>query len=239
MPDTSGTTNLNQMIDDILAALPWGLLLAFSIGPGFFVLLETSITKGFRAALTFDLGIVFSDVVFILIAYYSTNQLLEQLKDNPTLFVIGGLIMISYGLISFILLKKNFKKQELTDTDTLLISKNNYLALFFKGFLLNFINIGILGFWMMIIISFGPQLEMDTQRILTFFTSILGFYLMFDIIKILLAKQLKSKLTPNNIYKIKRVISLVILIFGVFFVLQGLFQKEIHQVKEKIEKIKE
>ncbi|MFN4199223.1 MAG: LysE family translocator [Flavobacterium sp.] len=227
------------MIDDILAALPWGLLLAFSIGPGFFVLLETSITKGFRAALTFDLGIVFSDVVFILIAYYSTNQLLEQLKDNPTLFVIGGLIMISYGLISFILLKKNFKKQELTDTDTLLISKNNYLALFFKGFLLNFINIGILGFWMMIIISFGPQLEMDTGRILTFFTSILGFYLMFDIIKILLAKQLKSKLTPNNIYKIKRVISLVILIFGVFFVLQGLFQKEIHQVKEKIEKIKE
>jgi len=227
------------MIDDILAALPWGLLLAFSIGPGFFVLLETSITKGFRAALTFDLGIVFSDVVFILIAYYSTNQLLEQLKDNPTLFVVGGLIMVTYGLISFILLKKNFKKQELTDQDTLLISKNNYLALFFKGFLLNFINIGILGFWMMIIISFGPQLEMDTGRIVTFFTSILGFYLMFDIIKILLAKQLKSKLTPNNIYKIKRVISLVILIFGVFFVLQGLFQKELHQVKEKIEKIKE
>lgn len=226
------------MIDDILAGLPWGLLLAFSIGPGFFVLLETSITKGFKAALTFDLGIVFSDIIFILIAYYSTNQLLEQLKDNPTLFLVGGLIMVSYGLISFILLKKKFKKQELTDSDTLLISKNNYLALFFKGFLLNFINIGILGFWMMIIISFGPQLEMDTQRIFTFFTSILAFYLMFDIIKIILAKQLKSKLTPNNIYKIKRVISFVILIFGVFFVLQGLFQKELHQVKEKIEKIK-
>jgi threonine/homoserine/homoserine lactone efflux protein len=227
------------MIDAILAGLPWGLLLAFSIGPGFFVLLETSITKGFRAALTFDLGIVFSDIVFILIAYYSTNQLLEQLKDNPTLFLVGGFIMVSYGLISFIVLKKNFKKQELTDSDTLLISKNNYLALFFKGFLLNFINIGILGFWMMIIISFGPQLGMDTQRIFTFLTSILAFYLMFDIIKILLAKQLKSKLTPNNIYKIKRVISFVILIFGVFFVLQGLFQKELHQVKEKIEKIKE
>lgn len=227
------------MIDDILAGLPWGLLLAFSIGPGFFVLLETSITKGFRAALTFDLGIVFSDIIFILIAYYSTNQLLEQLKDNPTLFLVGGLIMVSYGLISFIVLKKNFKKRELIDSDTLLISKNNYLALFFKGFLLNFINIGILGFWMMIIISFGPQLEMDAQRIFTFFTSILAFYLMFDIIKIILAKQLKSKLNPNNIYKIKRVISFVILIFGVFFVLQGLFQKEFHQVKEKIEKIKE
>lgn len=77
----------------------------------FFVLLETSITKGFRAAFTFDLGIVFSDVIFILIAYLSTNQLLEQLKDNPTLFVIGGIVMFSYGLISFIQLKRNFKKQ--------------------------------------------------------------------------------------------------------------------------------
>jgi threonine/homoserine/homoserine lactone efflux protein len=73
-------------LQDILTAIPWGLLLAFSIGPGFFVLLETSITKGFRAAFTFDLGIVFSDVIFILIAYLSTNQLLEQLKGQSNTF---------------------------------------------------------------------------------------------------------------------------------------------------------
>ena len=82
-----------MILQDILTAIPWGLLLAFSIGPGFFVLLETSITKGFRAAFVFDLGIVFGDIIFILIAYLSTNQLLEQLKDNPTLFVIGGIII--------------------------------------------------------------------------------------------------------------------------------------------------
>jgi threonine/homoserine/homoserine lactone efflux protein len=67
------------MINDILAALPWGVLLAFTIGPVFFVLLETSITKGFRAALIFDLGVVFADFVFILIAYFSTNQILQKL----------------------------------------------------------------------------------------------------------------------------------------------------------------
>jgi threonine/homoserine/homoserine lactone efflux protein len=42
------------MINDILSAVPWGFLLAFTIGPVFFVLLETSISKGFRAAITFD-----------------------------------------------------------------------------------------------------------------------------------------------------------------------------------------
>ena len=213
-------------LQDILTAIPWGLLLAFSIGPGFFVLLETSITKGFRAAFVFDLGIVFGDIIFILIAYLSTNQLLEQLKDNPTLFVIGGIIMLAYGLISFIMLKRNFQKQQVIEQDDDNIPKKNYFALFFKGFLLNFINIGVLGFWMMIIITYGPQMEMNTSRISVFFAAILFFYLLFDVAKILLAKQLKHRLTPVNIYKIKRVISIVILIFGLFFILQGFFPKE-------------
>ena len=220
-------------LHDFLTAIPWGLLLAFSIGPGFFVLLETSITKGFRAALTLDLGIVFGDIIFILIAYLSTNKLLEQLKDNPTLFIIGGLIMLAYGLISYILLKKKFiKQQQEVEIDNDNIPQNNYFALFFKGFLLNFINIGVLGFWLMIIITYGPQMEMQTERITWFFAAILFFYLLFDVAKIILAKQLKHKLTPNNIYKIKRVISIVIMIFGVFFILQGIFPKE----KEKMQK---
>ena len=121
-------------LQDILTAIPWGLLLAFSIGPGFFVLLETSIIKGFRAAFVFDLGIVFGDIIFILIAYLSTNQLLEQLKDNPTLFIIGGIIMLAYGLISFIMLKRNFQKQQEVDQEEDTIPKKNYFALFFKGF---------------------------------------------------------------------------------------------------------
>ena len=225
------------MINDILAGLPWGLVLSFMVGPVFFVLLETSITKGFRAAFTFDLGIVFGDVLFILIAYLSTNKLLEQLKDNPALFIIGGLIMFVYGLASFIMLKRNFKKKQEEEKDDDNIPKNNYFGLFFKGFLLNFINIGVLGFWMMIIITYGPQMNMNTQRISIFFTAILAFYLLFDVAKILLAKQLKNKLTPQNIYKIKRVISIIILIFGLFFMLQGLFPKMKNDLTKKIESV--
>ena len=222
-------------LHDILTAIPWGLLLSLSIGPGFFVLLETSITKGFKAALTLDFGIVFGDIIFILIAYLSTNKLLEQLKDNPTLFIIGGIIMCSYGIVSFILLKKQFIKSKVLDEDKDLTQKDNYLALFFKGFLLNFINIGVLGFWLMIIITYGPQMEMHTERITLFFIAILVFYLLFDVVKIILAKQLKNKLIPKNIYKIKRVISIVIIIFGLFFILQGIFPKEKQKIQNKLE----
>lgn len=226
------------MINDILLAIPLGVILAFTIGPVFFVLLETSVTKGFRAALVFDLGVVFGDFVFILIAYFSTNQILEQFKDNPVLFVFGGLIMFSFGLISYIKQRKDFLKQQNEEIETLEITKKNYLGLFFKGFLLNFINIGILGFWMGIIIVFGPQLEMNPNRIFVFFLGVMMTYLVTDISKILLAKQLRKKLTPTVIYKIKRVISFILMIFGFFFILQGFFPEGKQKIEEKIEEIK-
>jgi threonine/homoserine/homoserine lactone efflux protein len=53
------------MINDILSGIPWGLFLSFMIGPVFFILLETSIIKGFRAALVFDLGVVLGDVFLL------------------------------------------------------------------------------------------------------------------------------------------------------------------------------
>lgn len=225
-----------MILQDILTAIPWGLLLAFSIGPGFFVLLETSITKGFRAAFVFDLGIVFSDIIFILIAYLSTNQLLEQLKDNPSLFIVGGIIMVVYGLVSFFLLKRNKNKEQVNNVNEI-TPKTNYFSLFFKGFLLNFINIGVLGFWMMVIITYGPQMNMDINRIIVFFCAILGFYLLFDIAKIILAKQVKNKLDSTTIYKIKRIISLIIFIFGLFSILQGIFPEIKKELTDSIELI--
>lgn len=220
------------MIQDILSAIPWGFLLAISIGPGFFVLIETSITKGFKAAFTLDCGIVFSDIVFITIAYYASNQILAQFKDNPNLYIIGGLIMAVYGLISYIQLKKKFNIDEERDIDD--IPKNNYLGLFFKGFFLNIINIGILGFWMMVLITQGPRLQMDPTRVFLFFASTLIFYLGFDVVKIILSKQLKHRLTPVNIYKIKRIISFILIIFGIFFLLQGIFPKGKEMVNHRL-----
>lgn len=229
-----------MIINDILAAFPWGILLAFTIGPVFFILLEISITKGFRAAMVFDFGVVFADVVFILIAYFSTNQILEKLKDDPGLFIFGGVIMFSFGIISYIKEKKDFKKKQEEDyDDDDNIKKNNYLGLFFKGFLLNFINIGVLVFWMGIIIVFGPKLNMETNRIILFISVIILTYFAVDILKILVAKQLKSKLTPFNIYKIKRVISVILMIFGGFLMVQGFFPKEKEMIKEKLEQLKE
>lgn len=223
------------MINDILAGLPWGLVLSFMVGPVFFVLLETSITKGFRAAIVFDLGVVLGDIFFIAIAYLGSYRLISSLKDDPALFIFGGIIMLSYGIISFVKLKKEEKiNDEEIDRDIL---KRNYGSLFVKGFLLNVINIGVLGFWLAVIISVGPKLDMQTPRMMTFFTAVIITYLLIDCSKILLAKQLKSKMTPTNILKIKKGISVVLMIFGFALVIQGWFPKEKEMVKNAFERI--
>jgi threonine/homoserine/homoserine lactone efflux protein len=223
------------MINDILTGLPWGIFLSFMIGPVFFILIETSITKGFRAALAFDLGVVLGDIFFIGVAYLGSYRLIASLKDKPALFIFGGIVMVAYGIISFIKLKKQAKIQyEAIDDE---IIKKNYGSLFAKGFFLNIINIGVLGFWLAIIISVGPKLDMQTPRMLTFFTSVILTYLLVDCLKIVLAKQLKSKLTPPNILKIKKGISIVLIVFGVALMVQGWFPKEKEMVKNALEKI--
>jgi len=75
------------MFSDIQAAIPLGFFLSFMIGPVFFVLLETAALKGFKAALVFDLGVVLADVIFISAAYFSSIQLLENLSNQPSIYV--------------------------------------------------------------------------------------------------------------------------------------------------------
>jgi len=195
-----------------------GLFLAFMIGPVFFMLIQTSILKGARAALAFDFGVVLGDIVFILIAYYGSKSLLEKIKDDPRLFYIGGFILLIYGLITYLDKKQ---KEVVQDEALVLPEKTNYIKLFFKGFLLNFINVGVLAFWLGMIVVVGSNFEMNPTKIFNYFTTIIISYLITDLGKILLAKQLKKKLTPSVIYKIKRAMGIMLMVFGIALMLKG------------------
>ena len=224
------------MLQDFLSGIPLGIFLSFMVGPVFFVLLETSAVKGFRAAFVFDLGVVTADLVFITIAYFSSYRLIQSIKNDPAIYLFGGILMLTYGVISF--LKTNKAKKELieNDDDEELV-KNNYLGIYIKGFLLNFINVGVLLFWFLILITVGPKLQLETPRMMVFFGSVIGTYLVFDSGKIILAKQLKNKMTPVNILKIKKGISILIIVFGLILMLQGWFPTENKLTKKVLEKI--
>lgn len=221
------------MLDDIQAAIPLGLLMSFMIGPVFFVLLETSATKGFRAGLFFDFGVILADVFFLVIAYFSSFQLLENLSNQPGLYVFGGVILLVYGITIF------FAKSIRRNEEDIKLKKSGYFNLFIKGFLLNFINIGVLVFWLGVIIVVGPSLDNEPRRIVTFFTTMLSAYLFMDIIKILLAKQLKRKLTEDRIKLVKKGLGIVLIICGAVLIVKGFLPKDQLNIEKGIELIRE
>jgi threonine/homoserine/homoserine lactone efflux protein len=207
-------------IYDFKNAFLIGFFMAFMIGPVFFMLIQTSILKGARAAIIFDLGVLLGDLSFILIAYYGSRSLLEEIKEDPRLFFLGGLVLIIYGLITY--LEKENKKEALEAAKIIKVPlKNNYLKLFFKGFFLNFINVGVLAFWLGTVLVIGPALKMNQSAIFWYFGTVLLSYFMTDLGKIFLAKQLRNKMTPQVIFRIKKIMGIILIVCGVFLMLKG------------------
>lgn len=223
------------MIQDIFTAIPLGILLSFMLGPVFFVLLETAAIKGIRAALAFDVGVILADIVFLLIAYFGTSQLLEKIKDEPALFIFGGSILGIYSVISFLKVRRTqYRKSTYTIQK---LKGAAYVEIGIKGFLLNFINIGVLGFWLAVIIIFGPALNMNPQRLSVFLTSVLITYLVVDLLKMLAAKKLNKKLTPTRIAISKKIIAIIMMIFSVVLIIKGLLPGDSNMEKRMEEKI--
>lgn len=210
---------------NIKNALLIGFFMAFMIGPVFFMLIQTSILKGARAAIIFDLGVIIGDICFILLAYYGSRSLLEKIKDDPRLFFIGGLVLTIYGLITYF--DKENRKQALETSKLLEVPiKNNYLKLFVKGFFFNFINIGMLTFWLGAVLVIGPSLDMSRSAIFSYFGFIILGYFATDLGKIFLAKRLKAKMTPAIIFRIKRIMGVILIVCGVFLMIKGFIPNE-------------
>lgn len=224
------------MFQDILAAIPLGVVVAFLFGPVFFVLLETAAIKGARAAVFFDIGVIVADVLFIFVAYFSTSSLLNRLKDDPNLFIFGGLLLIVYGLITFFR-EKICSEKELKSRRRQVTQKKGKMKLFAKGFLLNFVNIGVLGFWLGLIIAVSPTMNMEPERLMIFFTTVIVTYFAVDIGKIILAKKLRHKLTSTRIFKLKRTISALIFAFGMILIAKGIFPSRMQEIQNKMEHV--
>jgi len=211
-------------MNDVLSALPFSVLLIFATGPLFFLILETSITKGIKPAFLIDLGAVFADAVFVTIAFLGTKSLLADIKDNPNLFILGGVLLLVYAIISAITTVR--KKDEIIENEHIEPKGFRLFAYFLKGFFLNIINIGTFLFWLGLLVSIAPTLELETTRIIVFFSTVIIGYLVLGFFKIVLAKKLSKTLTPPVIYRLRMFVCFLLIVFGIYFIYQGVYAPE-------------
>ena len=92
--------------------------------------------------------------------------------------------------------------------------------------------LGWLGF-----IVVANSITSSQQGVIVFITSMIITYFITDIFKIIVAKQIKNKLTPKRIYKTKKLVALAILVFGIILVVQGLFPESKTLIQQNIKDV--
>lgn len=191
------------------------------IGPVFFVLLETSIRKGIRAALAFDLGVLLSDVIYILIAFifYKEVEDLSTGDDNSAIRLIGGLLFTSYGIYNFF---KRVDKMKMKGPFHSVKNAKDYILLGLKGFILNIANPLVIFYWFSVMaLGAGHSSSNNTGNIFLFLLCILITFFAMDILKIFGAKTLRPLVTTKVLIGLNRFIGIVFVSFGVFLIVQG------------------
>lgn len=208
---------------DFLPAIFLGIILSFTIGPVFFTILEISVSKGFKAAVFFNIGVVFSEIVFFAIAYASTSSLLESIQENPSWKVLGGVLLSFYAGITLLGVYQN--KDDVDHYSFNPKSESpNVIKNMIRGFLLNIINFAVLVFWILVVANYGPGFQDTDYKMVMFFFAIVGTYFSIDLGKIYLAQQLKNYLTKEIIVKIKLAVNVIILIIGLVLIFKGFLE---------------
>ena len=131
------------------------------IGPVFLLLLEISMTKGVKKALIFDVGVLLADSLFIaLIAYGS--RFLADITNVLWIFAVGGFLLISFGIYNIYNSKK--KKKHLEEHTELPEFNATNTVYFAKGFFLNFLNAGVLAYWLTTTVTLRATLKGDENE---------------------------------------------------------------------------
>jgi threonine/homoserine/homoserine lactone efflux protein len=219
-------------MDYIFQAIGIGFILSIMIGPVFFVLLEISITKGFKAALIFDLGVLLSDLFYIVISMFFAYQLrgLSDFKNNLALSILGGSLFFVYGVYN--LFFKKIKLVPITLDKELLDDHHNSKSstardntmLVVKGFTLNLLNPGVVIYWLAIIakgFDLVSKYESDLH-IMVFLFVILITYFGIDSLKAYVANKLKPLVTTGLLKGLNWLIGIVFMGTGVFLILRQL-----------------
>ena len=206
-----------EFIEFILKGVVTGFILSVMIGPIFFVLLETSITKGIKSALILDAGVLFSDILYILIAYvfYSEVSDLSTGSSANLLNTLGGIVFIAYGIYSI------FKKVSTWNTNNqtnYIPQTREYIELFVKGFVLNLANPMVIFYWfsIMTLASSYAQKGSESYSVWLFLCIILSTFFSIDILKIIGAKYLRPLVTKKVLLGLNKLIGIVFIVFGLF-----------------------
>lgn len=197
-------------MDAVLHGLLLGFLLSLFIGATFFILIETSIHRGFKPALIMNLGVFLSDISILLIAYFGADYLNNFVK-NSYFQIFGGIAFLGFG--NYYLFKK-YKTHQVNVNNQV-----SFVRLFFNGFIVNTLNPSVIAFWLGAIVLAVSHHRFTPAQTLVFFVSCFSFVIVFDITKVFFASKLKGILNVKSTKIIGIITGIIFIVLGLKLVL--------------------
>jgi threonine/homoserine/homoserine lactone efflux protein len=192
----------------VLKGLFLGLMLAISVGPIIFSILKQSINNGHKGGFAFIAGVSLSDITIVVLSNVFSFLLEGLLEHKALIGICGSILLITIGIyVTF------FKKIAVADVNgqAVEMKTHHYVKIFISGFLMNTLNPGSIGFWLLT--STSLLVHPWKYRLVVFITTLVvvgGF----DIAKVMLANSIRERLTPHNIHIINRISGMILIGFG-------------------------
>ena len=232
-----------------------GLTLAtiFGFGPAFFLLIQTSISKGFKTALLFDSGVLLSDILVVVLMMMTSIQLTLGSGGNMVLAgITAGLIIIGFGIFTFYSkpekivarsekksaqlaeMEKKFEKidQQFDKIDEKFDLKRDakrdgprWYVYISKGFVMNIFNPFIWVFWMTTVATVSGSEIYDGNEYLVglFFLGTFSTVFAIDILKIIGAYSLKRFFTEKRMKILNQGTGIVLALCGIALIIRVIF----------------
>jgi len=197
-------------MDPIIKGIITGLILSIYVGATFFMLVETSITRGFKAALLFDAGIFLSDLFCVTIVYFFTAEILKSIVHNLYIGLFGGVAFIGFG-VNYLIGRQNQQNRHL--------SANRMIRLVLSGFFINILNPSVFVFWVGTLAVSVSHFQFSGKEIFFYLGATLLTVVVIDILKIYFACWLRKILTSHIIRAIYLFSGIILILFGIVVII--------------------
>lgn len=199
----------------VLKGLALGFVLALSVGPIIFTIIKQSLNSGHKGGFSFVAGVWVSDIILVFLSNTVSSLVNQMLEHKSAIAVAGSAFLVSMGVYFAF-----FKKAHLpTDAEgkEIRFRKRDMARVFASGFIINTLNPGVILFWLgnATVLSVDHTLQ---ERIIIFSVCLL-INMGADVLKVMMAGKLRSKLTLRTLTIINKISGSLLIGFGLALVL--------------------
>jgi threonine/homoserine/homoserine lactone efflux protein len=205
------------MTEAIISGILLGGVLALLVGPVFFMLIHTSVHKGFLPAMMLSIGVIGSDALFASMTYLGSSSITDLKEMDSLVGILGGLLIVGFGFAN-LFKKPTIKAAQLEYKPS---AKNTMFELV-KGFSMNSLNPSVLFFWIGVAGTWSIH-HATTSQTAVFYTSVLATVFGTDLLKAWGASSLKNVVSGNFLLWMNRISGVILIGFGVAMIIKFIY----------------